>query len=73
MGILHLVVFLFLPSSFPVEREVVCLFVCFKAIEGCHLLEDVITMLAIGLCSALPSLPLLAVGRVGLGGGAVFS
>lgn len=44
------------------------LFVCFKAIEGCHLLEDVITMLAIGLCSALPSLPLLAVGRVGLGG-----
>ena len=71
MGILHLAVSLFLPSSFPMERGV--FFVCFfKAIEGCHLLEDVITMLAIGLCSALPSLSLLAVGRVGLEGGAVF-
>lgn len=54
------------------EREVFLFVFFFKAIEGCHLLEDVITMLAIGLCPALPSLSLLEVGRVGLGGGAIF-
>lgn len=72
MGILHLVVSLFLllaPSQWR-EGVFVCLF--FKAIEGCRLLEDVITMLAIGLCSALLSFHSLQWVGVGLEGGAVF-